>query len=169
MMCMRQPTRIGTVLLAVTLLIGFGCREQPPTALTNRTTTPMIPKASDRQLIRQAVLLSLMEGLSTDRKLQPVFFVVLEPGEDQSLAVAYKGLKVRNAKDCVVDQVQGVKDKRTGEPGLLLEVKQLTIRGDEADVFAGYFSGAGVLFSFRLQKKEAVWIILEKKQRVISG
>jgi len=168
-MCMRQAPPFGTSLLAASLLVAVGCREQPPGAVNARTITSMIPKASDRQLIRQAVFLSLIEELTTDRKRQPVFFLVLEPGEEQSLAAAYKGLRVRNSKDCVVDQVQGVKDKRTGELGLLLEVKQLAIRGDEADVFAGYFSGAGVLFSFRLEKKDAVWTILEKKQRVISG
>jgi hypothetical protein len=111
----------------------------------------------------------LIEDLMADNKLPPVFFLTLEPGEEENLATAYKGVKARSSSGCVIDQNQGVKDRKTGEPGLLLEVKQLTIKSNKADVFAGYFSGAGVLYTFLLEKKDGVWTILDKQRRVISG
>jgi hypothetical protein len=167
MMRMNKTTRVGALLLAISMLMVIRCAAQAPT-MTNQAIAPMNPEPSDRHLIRMVVFQSIIEQLSTDRKSQPVFFIVLEPGEEQSLASDYNGAKVHSSKDCIVDEVQGVKDKKTGEEGLLLEVKQLRIQSDKADVFAGYFSGAGVLLSFRLEKKDGVWVILEKRGRVIN-
>ena len=156
----------SVVFLAV--CVGCGGREAPEKRSTQQTRN-MDEQATDRQLIKRAVFLSLIEELSTNQTVQPLFFLVLEPSEEHSLNTFYKGLKVRSAAECVVDQQQGVKAKTSGESGLLLEVKQIEIKGETAEVFAGYFSGAGVLYTFRLQKNDGAWTITEKKQRVISG
>jgi hypothetical protein len=118
--------------------------------------------------IRQAVFLSLMKDLAQGSGSNQLFFLVLEPNEEDTLKTSYTGFRVRSARECTVDQQQGPKAKDTGEIGLLLEIKQIEIKGETADVFAGYFSGAGVLYSFRLEKRAGAWMVVKKRQKVVS-
>ena len=94
--------------------------------------------------------------------------MALEPGEAAYTTDFYKGLNVKSAADCVFEGMKGVKDKETGKPGVLIEVKEIEIKGENAKVYGGYFAGAGVLYSLRLTKTGAAWNVIEKKLVVIS-
>ena len=58
-------------------------------------------------------------------------------------------------------------DRLTGERGIALEVKSVTINGNTARVQAGYFSGAGVTYDLELTK-EVCWMIKSRSAPTIA-
>ena len=115
-------------------------------------TGKVIP--TDRQVIRKAFFVSMIEEISSNSlsATKPIFFLSLEPNEGLHIPNLDKRFKIKSGSECLLEFGKGVKDKRTSEPGVVLEVKAIEIKGMNANVYGGYFAGAGVLYTFRLKR-----------------
>src|SRR2546421_10540552 len=140
------------------IITSSGCQRKGPSprsAIKPYENTSA--KLSDRELIRRSFFLGVIQELSNNAK-GPLFFLVLEPGEEKYIREFYNGFEARPASYCVIKPRTGgqgeegeVKEKGTGRRGVLVEIKEIEINGTTAEVYGGYFSGASVMYSFRLR------------------
>jgi hypothetical protein len=175
---------VSWVVLALGLSVMLGCRakhdrsngQEPAKPSTVQGIKTINKQLNDRQALRKAVFLDSLEEMSRGRDTRSRFYLVLEEGEVNLLPEIYRGFDVRKSEDCIIeseviegkDYFKGLKDKKTGEPGILIEIKHLHIHGNTAAVSVGHFTGTGVHYRLRLEKILEGWVIVEKALEMIS-
>ena len=70
------------------------------------------------------------------------------------LQLKFPHYQIKNEADAEITQDRKVRDRSTKQLGVILEVKSISIHNHSAIAYAGYFSGAGVIFKFNLDMQE---------------
>gem|GEM_PF-5242759 len=119
--------------------------------------------------IRMACYKDLMRILEKHRERQGLFFLTLEKGEEAEIAKLFPKVRVKPASRCRLDPNRGAVDRESGEVGMLLEIKSVSIhKADAARTYSGYFSGAATMFEMELIKSNKLWLVTNTVRRAVQ-
>ena len=135
------------------VLCILGCSK------TAKITTDQNVALNDKSQIKVATYGYLIEkqfNHSTNS-----LFVSADKDELKVIGAKFPDLRIKSATQAEIitnGRIHRVQDKISKEEGVVFEVKWIEIKGQKAEVGAGYFSGAGITFNF-VFKKDNRWHI----------
>ena len=136
--------------LFIVLFCGVVCEKQ---AVASNDTNGAVPamQFNDTNQIRVAVYAYLIKQVIKP-PVDSLLFIAADYDELPSLKAKFPGLVIKPAGDAKIVGNE-VRDKATGTKGTILAVQWInTTNANQANVHAGYFSGAGVTYDFQLHK-----------------
>jgi hypothetical protein len=130
----------------------------------------------DEDEIREAIFRHQFANNRAGAKAyEALFFLSVEDGSDPTddfmECFRNAGHRVRKVSQCACSPVDGVQDKETGEPGVILEVREITwITEDEAEVEGGHYrhglSSSGNCY--RVVREAGRWAVREEGNLWVS-
>lgn len=157
--------RVLSVIMACFMHCGL-IADSSTNSMHQKTAASNPALAADTNNIRVVVCESLIKSLSeTTRK--PIVFIALSEDEKRLVRLRIKDCDIRDASRAKLVPTGTFTDRVTGESGIVLEIKSITLEGRRARVRAGYFVTAGVVFDFILEK-EAQWVIKKRSSPTIT-
>jgi len=123
------------------------------------------------------VILTVFEhqfaGINDTEGYFKVFYIAVGSGDpDPSLLRCFQDHRppVRPNSECTYSRMEGARDRRTGERGIVFSVTTVTRTGaDEADVEGGYVSSGqdGATVSFRLVRTGSRWKVVGEQRKIV--
>jgi hypothetical protein len=141
--------------------------KERPTTTSSTTLSAQAPKISGVQgpeliQLKSAVFRGLIDALPAEGRAERIHFVKFETGEEQELRKLLRGTVIKSAVECQFVDDYPV-EKATGERGVVLEIKNLTVIKATAVAYAGHFSGTGTMYSLELEKRNGKWQVTKRK------
>jgi hypothetical protein len=143
-------------------LVFLGCSQQ------SKTTTNQNIALNDKSQIKVAAYGYLIE--KEFNRSTNTLFVSADKDELGVISAKFPNHRIKPATQAEIttdNRIHRVQDKISKEEGVVLEVKQIEIKGQKAEAFAGYFSGAGITFNFAF-KRDNGWHIETVSPPMIS-
>ena len=132
-------------------------------SVNGKTTDQVVISPNETNQIRVAVYTHLIKEIVRP-KTNALLFIAANKDELALIKTNFPNIIIEPAEN---REIVGhkVRDKVTKKSGIIVAVQWINItKTSEADVHAGYFSGAGVTYDFQMYKEESVWQI-----RQVSG
>jgi hypothetical protein len=129
----------------ISVALGFGgCSQQ------SKTTTDQNIAFNDKSQIEVATYGYLIEK-DLNRSTNTLF-VSADKDELRMINAKLPNHHIKPATQVEIIAGNRVQDKISKEDGVILEVNWVEIKGQQAEVGAGYFSGVGITFNFTFKK-----------------
>lgn len=129
--------------------------------------------ASERDDIVRTVLEYQFTGINDTEGFFKVFYIAVGGGDpDPALLRHFQDRRppVRPNSECSYSPMEGARDRRTGEQGIIFNVTTVTRTGaDETDVEGGYVSSGqdGATITFRLIRTGGVWKVVGEQRKIV--
>ena len=159
---MLRQIFIGSVMLCV-----FGCQRHPQnTADQDKPINPTLSMNNESQ-IKLVVC-----GYLIEKEIKPLsgdlLFVAVDTNELQKIAQKFPTYQLKTGSEAEFTERHIFQDRSTKQRGVVIEIKSINISNQNASAYAGYFTGAGVTFTFDL-KKDNAWRILKVSKPIIAN
>lgn len=141
------------------------CRKEGALFLPGQAITLGVPLGSEEGSIKLAALKYVAGEVLSNTHL---LFLPLSDEEISRVRSCFGHREIRSAVRAYPSKEQGIRDRVTKEPGVLLIVGPVKMVGNEAEIGAGYVQGTSVTFKLRLCRETGEWKVREAGDELIA-
>lgn len=154
------------LIICVVMLCIIGCQPYPDNATGQGSIKSQSMSKFDENQIKLVVCEYMIE-----KEIKPsagnLLFVAIDSDELQKLAQKFPACRVKKESEAEITEHREVQDKSTKQGGVIIEVKSISVSNQNANVYAGYFAGAAITFTFKLEK-QTDWRIIAVTGKAIA-